>query len=256
MLIMVFVFLIFKSPPVQSFITSIIAKKLSDELKATISIGSVDITFFKDALLHDVYVSDQKGDTLFFIKHLLVSYKNFDTKTKFLHLKKVEIYQPIAHLKLNEKGFLNLQYILDYFSGDTLDTISSTPIKIHVDKFKLINGLFTFDDIRVPFDTISTVNFGHLLVSNIIINASNINIFKNQFVFNIHHLSLKERSGLFLRRLSSSVKINDNGIWMNKLAIETNNSIIRTLYFNLKTHTLDDFNEFCKECSFLMQNFI
>ncbi len=247
---MLIAFIVFKSPPVQTLITRFIANKISEKVNAKIEIGAVDFSLFKTVVLHDVYVEDRQKDTLFFIRHLEVHLSNLDFTKKNIAAQNVTLIQPQCFLKQNKFGELNLQFIIDALSGDTTDTTPSRPFNFFVDNFNLINGKFSFDNVVSPKLNENSVDFDHLSVYHINIKMKDIAVMNDSIVFNIRSISLEEKSGLKLVRLNTKGYLAESGIHLNNLYLETSNSLIRALYFKLKTKTLKDFNDFEQRVKF------
>jgi hypothetical protein len=59
-----------KSPKVQTWAVNLVGAYLSNELDCKVSVGAVDIHFFKTIQLDDVYFADQKKDTVIFAPEL------------------------------------------------------------------------------------------------------------------------------------------------------------------------------------------
>ncbi len=244
-------FLVFKSPAVQTFITHIIANKLSEKLNTRISIGGVDFAFLKTLILHDVYIEDQTKDTLLFIKHLKLNIESVQWKQRILNFKDLTLYSPTIKLKELENGNLNLQFLIDAFS-DTTDTSISKPLEIYLHTCRMQNGKFCY---KVATTTIPTktghIDFANIKLSAIQININSLVFGKDSIPFKINKLSFKEHSGFELNNLTGQGFFhNDKGISLNKLTINTRNSHIRAHHFNLKTLSSDDFNNFTEKVKF------
>ncbi len=184
-------FLVFKSPAVQTFITHIIANKLSEKLNTRISIGGVDFAFLKTLILHDVYIEDQTKDTLLFIKHLKLNIESVQWKQRILNFKDLTLYSPTIKLKELENGNLNLQFLIDAFS-DTTDTSISKPLEIYLHTFRMQNGKFCY---KVATTTIPTktghIDFANIKLSAIQININSLVFGKDSIPFKINKLSFQ-----------------------------------------------------------------
>jgi len=242
--ILLMVFIIFKSPPVQTLISRYIAHKIADKLNTRIEIGSVDFSVFKTIVLHDVYIEDQQKDTLFYIKHLKVNIEAFDLSHKVIKAKDVELQQPQCFLKLNDKGILNLQFILTALRGDTTDTTPTKPFNFYIKQLAVLNGKFSFDNVTEPYLKQKFVDFDHLKITRLNLKINQIAVLNDSIVFNIRSIAFNEQSGLCLRRLNTRGYISQSGIHLKNLYLETNYSLVRAAYFKLRTKKLDDFNDF------------
>jgi len=237
-------FIIFKSPPVQTLITRYVANKLAEKLNTRIEIGGVDFSVFKTIVLHNVYIEDQQKDTLFYIKHLNVNIKDLDLNQKIIKAQYVEIQQPQCFLKLNNQGVLNLQFFISALSGDTTDSTPTKPFRFFIGQLAIKNGKFKFDNVTKPYLEQQSVDFDHLNVTKLNLKINQIAVLNDSITFNIRSISLNEQSGFCLKKLNTRGYISDLGIHLKYLYLETNYSLIRAAFFNLKTRSLDDFNDF------------
>lgn len=237
------VFIVFKSPAIQTYITSYIAQKISLQIHAKIEIGGVDFSLFKTVILHNVYVEDRQKDTLFYIKHLEVSIKDLNLKKKVLKINDLRLWQPQCFLAQSKKGIVNLQFILDALSGDTTDTSVSKPFVVSLNHLKIVNGKFRYENLLDESAMEKgVVSFSHLAVSNISLDIRNLNVRNDSILFTIRNLSFHEKSGLTLKEFSVAGVFAPTGIYLKNLYLQTDNSTIRAPYFNLKTNTLADFS--------------
>lgn len=243
-------FIIFKSPPIQTLLTRYIAKKISEKVNTRIEIGAVDFSIFKTFVLHDVYIEDLLKDTLFYIRHIEVNINEFDGSNKIIKAKNVNLLQPQCFLKQSKQGELNLQFLIDFFSSDTTDTTPSKPFKFYIDKFRISNGKFKFDNLAKPKLKNDAVNFEHLNIKHLNVDMKDIAVIEDSIVFNIRKISLKENSGLHLARLNTKGYFAASGIHLDNLYLETSNSLIRASYFKLKSKSLKDFNDFEQRVKF------
>lgn len=243
-------FIIFKSPPIQTLLTRYIAKKISEKVNTRIEIGAVDFSIFKTLVLHDVYIEDLQKDTLFFIRRIEVNINDLDWSKKIIKARNLNLLQPQCFLKQSNQGVLNLQFLIDVFRSDTTDTSPSKPFKFYIDKFRISNGKFKFDNLAKPELKSNAVDFDHLNIKNLNIDMKDIAIIEDSIVFNIRKISLKENSGLQLSRLNTKGYFAASGIHLNNLYLETSNSLIRASYFKLKTKSLKDFNDFEQRVKF------
>lgn len=205
---------------------------------------------FKTFVLHDVYIEDLQKDTLFFIRHIEVNLSDFDGSNKIIKARNVNLSKPQCFLKQSKQGELNLQFLIDVISSDTIDTTPSKPFKFYIDKFKISNGTFKFDNLAKPKLKNDAVDFDHLNIKHLNVDVKDIAVIEDSIVFNIRKISLKENSGLHLVRLNTKGYFASSGIHLNNLYLETSNSLIRSSYFKLKTKSLNDFNDFEQQVKF------
>jgi hypothetical protein len=79
-------YIVFRSKPVQTWLSKEITTYLSNELGTKVRIGAVDIEFFKTAVLEDLYIEDQKGDTMLYFRKLKLDYHTYDKEKRIIKL--------------------------------------------------------------------------------------------------------------------------------------------------------------------------
>ncbi|MFT7377409.1 MAG: hypothetical protein ACI88Z_001237, partial [Sphingobacteriales bacterium] len=85
LIVLIFVtYLLFRTSPVQNFVSKKVANYLSQELKAQITVEGVDVRLFKTVVLEELYIEDQRKETLLKAKEFSLSISSFDLdKGKF-----------------------------------------------------------------------------------------------------------------------------------------------------------------------------
>lgn len=247
-MILLGIFIIFKSPPVQTFITHIIAEKLSERLNTHISIGSVDFTFFKTFILHNVYIEDQTSDTLLFVRHLKVDLNKLSLKKKKISINELALIRPTIKLKQLNDSLTNFQFLIDAFS-DTSKTNDSSSYAVFVQKFRVAHANFRFDDITIPSEHTKGIDFNHLLISKIQLNIDSINL-NDSITFSIKKLSFQEQSGFALKQLKCNGTFKPEGLFLHQLSLLTPQSFIRAKFFSFKTSAPYDFSNFIENVRF------
>jgi translocation and assembly module TamB len=149
LLFVVVVFLLILTPPVQKFLTGRAESFLENKLKTKVDIGSVGFGLSGRINLKDVYIEDRTKDTLVSggtIKAQLALMKLLRNE---LEVKDVVLEDITAKIKrvLPDTVF-NFQFIVDAFvpKTTTVDTTTSAPMKMALDKLSLSNVVFQMAD--------------------------------------------------------------------------------------------------------------
>ena len=101
-------------------ITSILSNKLGSEVR----IGSVDIKFFSKLVLNDVYLEDERKDTLLTIQQLTADINVFSLNNELIDVSTIDLYNANFHMK---------KYEGEQFSN--IITNSSPPVRAKVSAF-------------------------------------------------------------------------------------------------------------------------
>lgn len=116
--------LVVQQPAVQTWLTGKAASMLSEKLNTKVTVGGVDIDFFKTAVLEDIFVADQQGDTLLYARRLSADIGVFDLFGSEIYLNKAGLSDAVVNLgRTATDSVFNFQFIIDSLAGkDPKDT--------------------------------------------------------------------------------------------------------------------------------------
>ncbi len=153
-LLLLVCWLALQSKWVQNKLVKYYTEVLSEDLQTDVSIKKVDIEFFDKLVLEEVYIEDQKGDTLLYSQEIKA-----DFKTSFIELFSKElvvdnIYLTNAQFSLvrdSAEQHNRLQFLIDYFKSDKKkkkksSSSASKPFLLDVNGVYLNNVHFEKDD--------------------------------------------------------------------------------------------------------------
>ncbi|WP_107037507.1 translocation/assembly module TamB domain-containing protein [Brumimicrobium mesophilum] len=241
-LIIVFAFLI-RTSNFQTYLAHKGAKYLSEKLDTKVSIGKVDITFLDRLYFDKLYVEDQHNDTLIYVDEFFVNFNLAGAMLLDFHLDEVGVKDARFALKTYEgEEDFNLQFVLDAFKSDT--TASESPdFNINAYKVNIVNSHFSMENENaelLPYG----VDFNNINGRKINLQAENVVITPESYSAKINSLSLIEKSGFEIQRLSADALFNTNGLDLRETIIHTNNSNLAVDSFLLKANDLSEFAEF------------
>ena len=244
--------LLIRSSRVQTFLTNKVADYYSHKLHTQVSVGGVDIEFFKKVVLNEVFIQDQHRDTLIFLSKLKLDISNLNFDKHELEVSELELVNPIAKLVKykGEKDF-NYQFFVDAFASKNRDTTKkdSTIWELKCKDLTLNNLFFTYRYERNNATTTSTTNRGidyeNIVCKNVNGKINNIHFEKDTVYFGIENLSVKEKCGLVIRSLSAKTSLSPVGIDMEHLKIITPESQVMGNFKMLYSSFNDflDYNE-------------
>ena len=150
-LLLVFLLLYFllQQPSVQTWTVNKITTQLSLTLNANVAIESVDIEFFKTAVLNGIHIKDQNADTLLFADRLKVNIGVFSILQKKILLSDIQLENGNIQLYKNiGDTTFNFTFLVDAFtSKDTTTKIStSAPWDFDINNIGLEKIRFSYRD--------------------------------------------------------------------------------------------------------------
>ena len=98
---------------VQTMVSKYVAERLSDELRASITLSSVNYSFFKRIQIRDLYIEDLYGDTLLYSELTKLRIKQLRSDRKGVEIKKITLENAHVNLVIDSSRVVNLTYITD-----------------------------------------------------------------------------------------------------------------------------------------------
>lgn len=204
-------------PMVQEKIASEAEKELSARLNVPVTVGKVDIEWLNRLVLGDVSIDDQNGQKLFEADHISAGFKIWP----LLHGQWVFTTVRLFGFSLNIEretpdSPLNLQFVMDAFASK--DTLSKTSIDLKINSIIIRRGRLRYDVLNIPFPD-NRFSTGHIHLEDINGKIILPSLHAPTFSVEIHKLSMKERSGFRLNKLSAFVTGNQDSVTVRQLKI-------------------------------------
>jgi hypothetical protein len=226
-------------PVVQGAIAKRLAAYATEQLGAEVRIGDVAIHPFGRIALHDVFVGDLKGDTLFSVGQLYVRGLRIHPRSRIVRASDLELDR--ARFALSTAAgepHSNLTQLLDKLSSP--DTASSGEAwSISVGTFAINRFHFSFHDAHyepIPYG----VDFDHVDVREVSIRGHQFRVAGDSISTHLEGLALREQSGFHVDRLAGSATVSGRGILIDHMLLRTPNSDVHgTLRF-----TTDDWDAY------------
>lgn len=143
------IYIAFRTPPVQRWVTGKISNLLSKQLNTKVSLDGLDIGWLDEVVLDGVYIEDQQQDTLLYMEKFRINIEPWALFNKTLYIRLVEIRGLYANLYQPEgQEDLNFAFIPEAFASEDPqpqeDTTSSS-WTIDLYKVQLNNIRFDYD---------------------------------------------------------------------------------------------------------------
>lgn len=238
-------YIVFRSRPVQTWLVSKATSFLSEELGTKVRVGAVDIEFFNTAVLEDIYIEDQKQDTLFYFRKLKLDYNTYDKAKRIIQLNYVGIEGgKILFGEHKGDSVNNYEFFIDYFKGGPRDpkkpkiiwTISSKVVEIERTRF----DFFQENDPKPDF---MDFDYNHMSYTGIEARLTDFSLIDDSLHFFTEHIETSESCGFRVEHMEADTKIHEGGIEFEKLRLLTPNSQIADK-FAMKTLDWKDYNHF------------
>ena len=239
--ILFFVFAV-RSSYVQTHIGGYATSYLSNELKAELHVGKVDIALFDKIYVKNVSIKDRENDQLLFIKELKIEMDQNALFQEEVILKKVSLNGGGLNINRDvENGTSNFQFLIDYFSSDNDQTDKNRRFKI--EQLKIDDLSFSYQNIGTEH-RVYGVDFNHIELNRFGLSLNDLILDSSDIKANIVGLSFSEKSGLIINEMSSKLRISDKQIQLSGLKMNTRDSEIDIPLFELNYNQWSAFRSF------------
>ncbi len=131
------------------YVTGYLEKKLGTE----VSIGGVDIKFFKTAVFTNILFLDQKSDTLLYASELNVRISLFDILNSKVILESVDLKNATVNmLRRKDDPDFNYFYVIDAFASSDTSKSSSGSFDLNLSDLNLTNIKYRYLDAKNSLD--------------------------------------------------------------------------------------------------------
>jgi hypothetical protein len=177
-------------PAIQTKVAHVVTARLSNDLRAEITVESVHITPLGRLVINSILLKDRQSDTLLYSKRLSGSIESFSYKKRIIRLNDIILTSPKANIYPVDSGY-NFDFLRD---TTTIDSESPRWTYL-MSRIQINNGTagFIANDTLKAFPKINTNN---LSVSNINILINKLDIENDAITFELKNFSFMEKSGL------------------------------------------------------------
>ena len=202
---------------VQTFLTQKIALQLSKQINSKITVGKVNIAFFKKIILEDVLAEGQNSDTLFYTRYLSAKIDTLKIRHKKISLAEIELKNNKINIERDSANRYNFTFLVEAFQGKN-DTTQLWQISCN--RFGFSDSDISFTDL-IEFKNNKSVN-----LANINFEIFDFSLIPDSLHFKIKEFSLDNKKDLFLKNLTAEVSILNDKIEIKKFSFKTHNSVI------------------------------
>jgi len=218
--LMLAIYLLLWLPAVQQKVKDIALDELMKITHNRMSIGNLYFRPFNQLKLENVYVEDQKGDTLLFAEKASATFHLSRLLKQQIRIKSIDLEKFIINLNKDSiNGNFNFQFLVDAFASDTPDTTASK-FTVQIRDIALKEGRFRYDVNSEPFLSDSVFDFNHIYISNIQSNIDLNSIEANHLDIEVKHLSFTEKSRLNVAQLEVKIFSEGEKIGLDNLSIQ------------------------------------
>jgi hypothetical protein len=185
--------------------------RLKEKVKTEIRIGEIHLKLFNRVSLNDIYIEDEKRDTLAYARTLEVGLNPFKLSNNELLINEINLDNfTLKVSRETPEGKFNFQFLIDAFTSTSTDTSESgkpsepSTLKIDIEDVTLTGGKIAYDIWPSPAVT-GQLDPSHIRLSDLNTHISLPSISLADLRVRLHTLSFKEQSGLMVNNLKGDV---------------------------------------------------
>ncbi len=230
----------FQLESVQTYFAKKAVQYLEKELDTRIELERLKVEFFNTLVLEELYIEDQKADTLAYLQKLELDIYLINRSQKSVDLS-VFLYKPVFKIKkeANDETY-NLDFLLNYFNSE--DSQSSESWTITLNQVQVFEGAFSMHNFHYP-DTSYGINYNHIDVSKLNLQAESVEIDGMNIEAQVDSLNLIESCGFTLSNLNTDFKMSEEVLEFSDLALHTPETDLFG-YLKLTANSFEDYSEF------------
>ncbi len=219
---------------------------LSKELGVDVHIGEIELSYFDALKATDIYIADQKEDTLIYVSELQTDYDIFSFTSDKIRLNNIKIAGGNINIGVaKEETQLNIRFLTDYFKPAPTGKPSANSPSLIFDKVEIIDTRFHYYNENKAPSTSRAFDENNMIYRNLNGHLHNFTIIKDSLSFLIDKMSGTEKSGLIIEELKAKTIISPTTMEFADLHIQTPQSTIRN-FLRFSYASYSDFSDFIK----------
>lgn len=217
--------LVLQNSRVQTHLTGKIAHLISQRTNAKISIGKVDISFFKNLVLNDVLIATQNDDTIFFSRSVSAKIDTLRIRKKIVSLSELTLDSNCIHIFRDSTGYFNFSSIVDslHIKKDTA-TFRPWDISLH---------RFNFNRSRLIYKNLASSKSQEFYIRNLNALVTSFSNYKDTICFTLDQFNLDLDRWLRVENAQADFLAAKNLILVQNMHLKTRQSNINGLNFTL-----------------------
>ncbi len=229
---------------VQTKVSQMLTEQLSEELQATISLSSVNYTFFKRVQVRDLYIEDLHGDTLIYSELTKIRIKQIRPDQGIIEIRKISLHKAWLNLVIEPEGGVNLGLIIDRLKKPHVPPERKS--KLHIHDITMSNGRFSLTKTgHGPLR--SQIDFADFDMHELEISLLDLISEQDTVSMNIISLTGIEKSGFEFNQLATLMTIGKSHMHFNDLEILTQKSELHVPILGFNFEHWQGFKGFSRE---------
>ncbi len=238
-------FFVINSKWVQNTVAQRVTAILSENLGNHISVGDIQVSWFNKVIVHDLYVTGLRGDTILRAPEIIGRLNLFAISSRNIEIRKAILNNADIHLAIDpEEDVINIKFIIDKLKSE--DTTQNKQRWLFGMRSIELNGCnFSFTNTTKPFDRPFGMDYADIDVSRLNLVVSDFRLGEDDLggvAFRIRKLSCIEKCGLDLNFLSADFVVNHSNLSFKNVHIITSVSEVKADDASFHFDSFQDFS--------------
>lgn len=196
---------------VQTYLTQRLADHLSEKTGAKITVGKVDIAFFKRVILKDVLVKDQQADTLLFVKTVSAKIDTLKFRQQKIALERLSLSETKFNASRDSLNRYNFSFILDSFKNKDRNP----------GEWQFRCNAFDFSDANIAVRDMGDSTPDVLHINDLEFFVSDFFLQNDSAYFKIEQLTLNDGKEFRIQDFNSAFSFSEKTILMEDFNLQT-----------------------------------
>ncbi len=235
-----------RSHTFQNKAIQLVVAKVAKDMDTKITLGKIEVGWWKKITFHNVLIYDQQGDTLIFAEQITAKYKSINTVSHTFNFSYLELVNGRVHFeRLKGAAKPNYKFFVDYFKPKKKRDPSLPKViwTIQSDKVFVNNSQFRYHDYNHAPPADRRFNEFFVELNSINGNVEEFTIIDDSLSFHINKLYTKDHSGFVVMGMQADARISYKALEFYNLNLNTPYSHI-TNQLVMRYDSYDDFEEF------------
>jgi hypothetical protein len=235
-------YLALRNNNIQNWLTDELTNLASDKLNANIAIGTVRYEPFNKLILEDIYIEDQKNDTLITSKTLDANINLFTPFLRIIDIRKLRLKGAKINFSSDTNGTLNANFI---FNALKRKDTTKPRWQINFNDLALENSKFHFKTAHASDNQAEKINFSNIQLNQLNLEIEDFNKTREPTISgNIKNMSFIENSGFKVNRLTGVVNFDQHMLELLNLSLHTASTKLNTKRILFVKKEPDAWNDF------------
>ncbi len=210
-------FILLHIPAVQGYIGQKTAEAISEKLHTRVSVGKVNVGFLNRVVIDDFELYDQKDKKMLTASRLSAKVDIAPLLKGRISVSSAQIFGMKALLyKESADQPANFQFAIDALKSEEKE--EKKPLDLNINSLIVRNGAVKYDRLDIP-PSAGQLSPHHLDITNLSTHVMLYRLTDDKIDLKVKRVSMKEASGLDLRRLSLDLQANKQHALISDLSI-------------------------------------